>query len=89
MSYFIGEDGKRYELFGKGGGRKLAAESGVPLLGEIPIDPRVAESGDLGEPVVHRCPDSPVAQAYIALADAVDKELRQARPPKELPEVQL
>jgi ATP-binding protein involved in chromosome partitioning len=89
MSYFIGEDGKRYELFGKGGGRKLAAESGVPLLGEIPIDPRVAESGDLGEPVVHRHPDSPVALAYLALADAVDKELRQARPPKELPEVQL
>src|SRR5262249_8294320 len=50
MSYFIGEDGKRYELFGTGGGRKLAEESHVPLLGQIPVDPRVAECGDLGEP---------------------------------------
>ena len=43
MSYFVGEDGKRYEIFRHGGGRKLAAEAGVPFLGEIPIDPRVAE----------------------------------------------
>ncbi len=48
MSYFEGEDGKRVNLFGHGGGRKLASEAGVPLLGEIPIDPRVAECGDQG-----------------------------------------
>ena len=46
MSYFIGEDGKRYEIFRHGGGRKLAGDAGVPFLGEIPIDPRVAECGD-------------------------------------------
>ena len=68
MSYFIGEDGKRYELFGHGGGQKLAAEMHVPFLGEIPIDPRVAECGDAGDPIVHKYPDSPAAKAYLALA---------------------
>ena len=76
MSYFIGEDGKRYDIFRHGGGRKLAEEAGVPFLGEIPIDPRVAECGDAGEPIVHQYPDSPVAKAYLALAETVDKELR-------------
>src|SRR5437588_7677869 len=69
MSYFVGEDGKRYEIFRHGGGQKLAAEAGVPFLGEIPIDPRVAESGDSGDPIVHKYPDSPVAAAYRALAE--------------------
>jgi ATP-binding protein involved in chromosome partitioning len=89
MSFFIGEDGKRYEIFRHGGGRKLAEESDVPFLGEIPIDPRVAECGDQGEPVVHRYPDSPVGKAYLALAETVDKQLRSGSQPKELPEVQL
>ena len=89
MSYFIGDDGKRYEIFRHGGGQKLAEESGVPFLGEIPIDPRVAECGDAGEPVVMRHPDSAVAKAYLALADNVDGQLRRAAGPKELPAVQL
>jgi ATP-binding protein involved in chromosome partitioning len=71
MSFFVGDDGKRYEIFRHGGGRKLAAEAGVPFLGEIPIDPRVAESGDGGEPMVRKYPDSPVSQAYLTLATAV------------------
>ena len=89
MSYFIGDDGKRYEIFRHGGGRKLAEESGVPFLGEIPIDPRVAECGDAGEPVVMKHPDSAVARAYMALADNVDMQLRRGAGPRELPEVQL
>src|SRR5262249_26482922 len=60
MSGFIGDDGKRYEIFGAGGGRKLAQEARVPFLGEIPIDPRVAQCGDAGDPIVHKFPDSPV-----------------------------
>jgi ATP-binding protein involved in chromosome partitioning len=71
MSYFVGDDGKRYEIFRHGGGRKLATETGVPFLGEIPIDPRVAECGDGGEPMVTRYPDSPVAKSYLAIAAAV------------------
>jgi ATP-binding protein involved in chromosome partitioning len=89
MSYFLGEDGKRYEIFRHGGGRKLAQEAGVPFLGEIPIDPRVAECGDAGDPIVHKYPDSPVARAYQDLAASVAQQLQQTDRGPELPEVQL
>jgi ATP-binding protein involved in chromosome partitioning len=85
MSYFIGEDNKRYEIFRHGGGKKLSGDAGVPFLGEIPIDPRVAESGDAGEPIVHRHPDSPVAKAYVALAKTVAAELKKIGEPAALP----
>jgi ATP-binding protein involved in chromosome partitioning len=89
MSYFVGEDGKRYEIFGHGGGKKLAESSGVPFLGEVPIDPRVAASGDAGEPIVRRHPDAPVSKAYGALASKVLAELARRGGPEELPKVQL
>jgi ATP-binding protein involved in chromosome partitioning len=89
MSYFIGEDGKRYEIFRHGGGKKLAAESGVPLLGEIPIDPRVAECGDAGEPIVSKYPDSPVSVAYLKLAQMTIDESNRGGRGAALPEVQL
>jgi ATP-binding protein involved in chromosome partitioning len=89
MSYFIGEDGKRYEIFRHGGGKKLAAESGVPLLGEIPIDPRVAECGDAGEPIVSKYPDSPVSAAYLKLALLTMNESKRSNRGAALPEVQL
>jgi ATP-binding protein involved in chromosome partitioning len=89
MSYFVGEDGKRYEIFRHGGGRKLAQEAGVPFLGEVPIDPRVAESGDAGEPIVRRYPDAPVAKAYLALAKTVAEQTAKVTPPPELPGLQL
>jgi ATP-binding protein involved in chromosome partitioning len=88
MSYFVGDDGKRYDLFGSGGGKKLAAESGVPLLGELPIDPRVAECGDAGVPIVKKYPESAVAKAYAALAKTVDADLL-SRGVEELPQVIL
>src|SRR5437763_1082211 len=78
MSYFIGDDGKRYEIFRHGGGQKLAQEAGVPFLGDVPIDPRVAECGDQGDPIVHKYPDSPAGKAYEALAGTVVRELQQA-----------
>ena len=85
MSYFIGEDGKRYEIFRHGGGRKLADDAGVPFLGELPIDPRVAECGDIGDPIVQKYPDSPVAKSYFALADTVIRQLKTVSKPPELP----
>jgi ATP-binding protein involved in chromosome partitioning len=89
MSHFVDPAGNRVAIFGSGGGRKLAAEVGVPLLGELPIDPRVTECGDAGEPIVRRYPDTPVAKAYVALATAVAAALA-ARPTDEaLPEVKL
>lgn len=90
MSYFVGEDGKRYEIFRHGGGgRKLAEQAGVPFLGDIPIDPRVAECGDLGDPIVHKYPDSPVAKTYLELATAVTRAVAAAGEPAPLPGLQL
>jgi ATP-binding protein involved in chromosome partitioning len=89
MSGFTGDDGKRYDLFGRGGGQKLAQEAGVPFLGEIPIDPRVAQCGDAGDPIVHKYPDSPVAKAYLALATTVARQLETASKQAPLPAVEL
>lgn len=89
MSYFVGDDGKRYEIFRHGGGKKLANEAGVPFLGEIPIDPRVAECGDAGEPIVARYADSPVSKAYLSLASTVADELSRAGTQGELPSLNL
>lgn len=69
MSYFIAPDtGKQYDIFGHGGGQKVADRMGVPLLGEIPIDPRVREGGDTGKPIVVQAPDSPAGQALKEIA---------------------
>jgi ATP-binding protein involved in chromosome partitioning len=77
MSYFVGEDGKRYDIFGKGGGERVAREANIPFLGAIPIDPRVTELGDKGDPIVHCCPDSPIAKEYSRIADRMKDELER------------
>src|SRR5205823_8076781 len=68
MSWFEPAPGQRVAIFGQGGGRKMAQQAGVPFLGEVPIDPRVTECGDAGEPIVQRFPDSPASQALLKLA---------------------
>jgi ATP-binding protein involved in chromosome partitioning len=89
MSFFVGADGKRYEIFRHGGGKKLAQEAGVPFLGAVPIDPRIAECGDQGDPVVHKYPDSDVAKAYVNLATIVSAEIGKGAAPGELPGLKL
>jgi ATP-binding protein involved in chromosome partitioning len=89
MSFFVGADGKRYEIFRHGGGQKLANEAGVPFLGAIPIDPQVAECGDQGDPIVHKYPDNAVAKAYLKLAETVSQELAKMGTPQDLPGLQL
>jgi ATP-binding protein involved in chromosome partitioning len=69
MSWFTGNDGTRYELFGAGGGETLAADLGVPLLGRVPLVQAVRQGGDDGHPIVVDAPDSETAQAFIAIAD--------------------
>lgn len=89
MSYLMDKEGGRTFIFGKGGGRKLADEAGVPFLGEIPLDPRVAECGDQGEPIVHRYPDSPVGKVYLGLATIVGEELGKVGKQPTLPSLKL
>ncbi|MEZ4751665.1 MAG: Mrp/NBP35 family ATP-binding protein [Bdellovibrionota bacterium] len=71
MAGFLTPDGTRHEIFRSGGGKRLAEESGVPLLGSLPLDPRVAEGGDTGEPVVQAVPDSAVAKLFTEIAQKV------------------
>ena len=75
MSYLELPDGTRVDVFGSGGGEKLAREQQVELLGAIPMDPAVREGGDQGKPVVVAHPDSPVAQALRDLAEKVAAKL--------------
>ena len=70
MTAFIPPDApeKRYELFGRGGGSQLAAESEVPLLAQLPMELAVVQGGDAGRPAVLSAPDSATAAAFRALA---------------------
>lgn len=68
MSYLELPDGSRVDVFGAGGGERLAAEAGVPFIGAIPMDPAVRSGGDSGIPVTVANPDSPVAQALSQVA---------------------
>jgi ATP-binding protein involved in chromosome partitioning len=61
------------EVFGSGGGARLAAELDVPLLGSVPLDASLREAGDAGEPLVLRSPDSEPARAIAEIARAVDE----------------
>ena len=72
MSYFACPHcGERTHIFGEGGGKKLSEELGIPLLGEIPLDPEVRKGGDEGLPIVVRTPESPQARAFREMAGAV------------------
>ena len=72
MSWFTGDDGKRYELFGSGGGQDLTDELGVPLLAQIPLTMALREGGDDGKPIAAVAPDSETGKAFHALAAQVD-----------------
>ena len=68
MSYLVGT---RQELFGSGGGQRLAEEIGVPLLGQVPLDPVLREAGDAGVPVLEAAPASEAAVAIGAVAERI------------------
>ena len=71
MSYLALPDGTVLDLFGRGGGRKLAEAAGVPFIGEVPIDARVRIGGDAGVPIVVSDPSSPAALALVAVAQDI------------------
>lgn len=69
MSYLELPNGERLDIFGSGGGERLANESGVPFIGAIPVDPAIREGGDAGKPIVITDPDSPAGNSLIAIAE--------------------
>ncbi|NBU37020.1 MAG: DUF59 domain-containing protein [Actinobacteria bacterium] len=71
MSWFTGDDGKRYELFGVGGGKELADELDVPLMAQIPLVAQLREGGDDGKPIAAVAPESEAGAAFHALADQI------------------
>ena len=76
MSYFVAPDtGNRYNIFGEGGGRKLADEYGLNFLGEVPLGMEVREGGDKGVPVVVSAPDSTQSLAFAKVAEEVARQV--------------
>jgi ATP-binding protein involved in chromosome partitioning len=75
MSWFTGDDGTCYELFGRGGGQVLADRLGVPLVGQVPLVPELRVGGDVGRPITVTDPDGEAAQAFVSLAQRIDEEL--------------
>lgn len=78
MSYFIcPRCGSRHELFGSGGGKRLAEEVGVHFLGAIPIDPSINEACDEGVPYVVKNPDSEVSKLFFNMVERFEGEVRR------------
>ena len=71
MCYFVGDDGKKYEIFGKDGVKKTAEEFNKEFLGEIPINPEVGKSGDEGKPIVEANPNHEISKIYLELANKI------------------
>jgi ATP-binding protein involved in chromosome partitioning len=79
MSFFVSpSDGKRYDIFGSGGGKREAARLRVPLLGEVPIDVATREAGDRGMPVVLEDPKSAVSSLFLSIADQLRRAVENA-----------
>ena len=71
MCHFIGDDGKKYPIFGEGGVKRTAEEFNKEFLGEIPINPEVGKLGDLGTPIVESKPDHEISKIYLNLAKKI------------------
>jgi len=71
MSYFIGDDNKKYKIFGEGGVKNTAQEFNKEFLGEIPINSEVGKSGDKGKPIVEEDPNNQISKIYIDFANKI------------------
>ena len=88
MSYFAAPDtGTRYAIFGEGGGQRIAAEFGVPLLAQLPLDPDTRAGGDEGAPITVRQPDSLQARAFRELAQRVSERIDSLAGLRPLPSI--
>ena len=71
MSYFIGDDNKKYKIFGEGGVRKTSEEFNKEFLGEIPINSEIGKTSDNGKPIVEEDPDSEISKIFIDFANKI------------------
>ena len=71
MSHFVGDDGKKYPIFGEGGVKRTAEEFKKEFLGEIPINPEVGKQGDSGTPIVESKPDHEISKIYLDFAKKI------------------
>jgi ATP-binding protein involved in chromosome partitioning len=67
--------GERTDIFGHGGGERMATDMGIPFLGSVPIDTRVRAGGDEGQPIVTAAPESPAGAAFVAIAGKVAAQI--------------
>ena len=79
MSWFTGDDDKRYYIFGHGGGEDLAKQLEVPLLGQLPLIQELREGSDSGKPLVATNPDSEAGKIFAEIAETIDVELAPKR----------
>ncbi len=79
MAWFTGDDGKRYELFGAGGGAELAEKVGVPLIGQVPLIPELRAGADNGQPLVATDPTSEAGRIFAQMAETIAVELAPKR----------
>ncbi len=79
MSWFTGDDGKQYYLFGAGGGQELADRLEVPLVGQVPLVPELREGSDSGKPIVAMAPESEAGQVFASMAERIDVEMAPKR----------
>ena len=79
MSWFTGDDGTRYEIFGSGGGAELAESLQIPLIGQIPLVPELRDGMDIGEPIMASDPTCLASMAYAHIAKRIVEELGPKR----------
>src|SRR3546814_11007075 len=79
MSWFTGDDGKRYDIFGDGGGEDLAERLGAPLLGQVPLVRELRSGGDTGRPIVLTEPDRAAPAAFAATPEQLAVKLAPTR----------
>ena len=75
MSYFVDPSGQRHNIFGEGGGQKIAEFAEAPLLAQIPLDPTVRQWGDDGTPIVQAAPDHVSSRAFMQLAERLSLKI--------------
>ena len=75
MSHFVGDDGKKYAIFGEGGVEKVAKEFNKKFLGKVPISSELRESADLGLPLSYKNPDHEISKIFSEIAGKIMQDV--------------